>query len=207
MFRRVQSLLFGLLVVASAWFMSSGLFRPAIALAPSESLAQAVQEIEQLDVLRSGLAATLKDATEPPTPETMQEVCKPVGMKAKQISQEHGWQVKQISRQYRNPEHAPTLLAEKKALAKFRANPDLMGFWEPETVADQSGTRYYRRINVEASCLACHGSKDSHPQFIQDRYPQDLAFGFQEGDLRGMYAVFMPDLEPNRVPAYTGVAN
>ena len=65
---------------------------PTLAQAKPEpaQLAKAVQEIENLDALRSGLAAYLKDATEPSTAETMKQVCKPVGMKAKQLSQDNG---------------------------------------------------------------------------------------------------------------------
>lgn len=79
------------------------------------------------------------------------------------------------------------------ALAKFDQDPELVGFWGRATVDDQTGTRYYRRIDVEASCLACHGLKDRRPQFVKDGYPQDLAYNFNVGDLRSMYAVFIPD--------------
>ena len=160
-----------------------------------DTLAKAVQEIEQLDSLRSGLASSLEGRTEEPTMQTMKEVCKPVGMRAMQLSQENGWQVKQISSKYRNPAHAPDTLQSKLALARFEQNPELMGFWERETLNDQEGTRYYRRINVEASCLSCHGLKNNRPQFVKDNYPQDLAYDFQVGDLRGMYAVFIPDVK------------
>lgn len=168
---------------------------PALAQTDPAELAKAVQEIEALDSLRSGLASTLEGRTEEPTLQTMQEVCKPVGMRAMQLSQENHWQVKQIANKYRNPAHAPDNLHSKIALARFEQNPDLMGFWDRETVDGQTGTRYYRRINVEASCLACHGSKNSRPQFVKDNYPQDLAYDFHVGDLRGMYAVFIPDLQ------------
>lgn len=170
-------------------------WHPAIAQAqtnPSE-LAKAVEEIEALDAVRSGLASTLEGKAEAPTAETFKQVCKPVGMRAKQLSQENNWQVKQIANKYRNSAHAPDNLHSLMALAEFEKNPELMGFWQRETLGDRAGTRYYRRINVEASCLACHGEKNSRPQFIQDKYPQDLAFDFKVGDLRGMYAVFMPD--------------
>ena len=158
-----------------------------------EQLAKAVREIENLDALRSGLASTLEGATEPPTTETMKEVCKPVGMQAQNLSKENGWQVKQIASKYRNPAHQPDNLHSKMALAKFEQMPELMGFWERETLDNQAGNRYYRRINVEASCLACHGQKDNRPQFVKDNYSQDLAFDFNVGNLRGMYAVFIPD--------------
>lgn len=167
----------------------------AHAQAPPEPLGKAVQAIESLDQMRSGLASTLKDATEPPTLETFKEVCKPVGMQAQQLAKENGWQVKQIAKKYRNPAHAPGNLQEVMALAKFEQTPELMGFWQREISADKAGTSYYRRINVEATCLACHGAKNARPDFIKDKYPQDLAFDFKEGDLRGMYSVFIPDIQ------------
>jgi len=156
-------------------------------------LVQVVQEIESLDAMRSGLASSLEGSTEIPTMQTMKEVCRPVGMRAMQLSQEHGWQVKQVAKKYRNPDHAPGNPHDQMALAKFDQDPELIGFWGRATVDDQTGTRYYRRIDVEASCLACHGLKDRRPQFVKDGYPQDLAYDFNVGDLRGMYAVFIPD--------------
>lgn len=159
---------------------------------PNE-LVQVVQEIESLDAMRSGLASSLEGSTEVPTLQTMKEVCRPVGMRAMQLSQEHGWQVKQFAKKYRNPDHAPGDPHDQMALAKFDQDPELIGFWGRATIDGQPGTRYYRRIDVEASCLACHGLKDRRPQFVKDGYPQDLAYDFNVGDLRGMYAVFIPD--------------
>ncbi len=184
-------LIMGLSVLSVGW-------NPAIASAApiipnANDLTQAVQEIESLDAMRTGLASSLEGSTEAPTKQTMKEVCRPVGMRAVQLSQENGWQVKQIAKKYRNPDHAPNNLHDQIALAKFNQEPELIGFWDREILDKQMGTRYYRRIEVEASCLACHGLKDNRPQFIQDGYPQDLAYDFNVGDLRGMYAVFIPD--------------
>jgi len=156
-------------------------------------LVQVVQEIEALDAMRSGLASSLEGSTEIPTLQTMKEVCRPLGMRAMQLSQENGWQVKQIAQKYRNPNHAPGNLHDQIALAKFNQDPELIGFWGRATLDEQTGTRYYRRIDVEASCLACHGLKERRPQFVKDGYPQDLAYDFNVDDLRGMYAVFIPD--------------
>ncbi|MEO1300285.1 MAG: DUF3365 domain-containing protein [Cyanobacteria bacterium J06636_16] len=181
-----------LLLVFSFW---GGVPSLAYAQTNPAELAKAVEAIEQLDAMRSGLASTLEGRTEPPTLQTMQAVCKPVGMQAKQLSQENGWQVKQIARKYRNPTHAPDTRQAQKALAKFEQDLELTGFWERETLNGQVGTCYYRRINVKASCLACHGAKGDRPQFVKDNYPQDLAYDFDVGDLRGMYAVFIPDLQ------------
>ena len=187
----VDRLLIGL-VISLLLFLGNP--SPANAQTDPAQLAKAVQEIENLDAMRSGLASTLKDSPTEPTVQTFKEVCKPVGMRAMQLSKENGWQVKQIATKYRNPAHAPDNLHSVMALAKFENDPELRGFWDSESINGQKGTHYYRRINVEASCLACHGGKNSRPQFIQDKYPQDLAFDFNVGDLRGMYSVFIPYL-------------
>lgn len=187
-----------LLVVTSVW---GSFTQYAKAQTDPAALAKAIEEIEYLDAMRLGLASSLEGTTEVPTMETMQKVCKPVGMKAKQLSQENGWQVKQIAAKYRNPTHAPKTLDETMALAKFEQEPDLKGFWGREPLNNQAGTRYYRRINVEANCLACHGAKGDRPQFVKDNYPRDLAYNFTVGDLRGMYAVFIPDFQQALIDA------
>lgn len=198
MFRKLLKICFGVLLIAFVVISDS-----AIAQAQSvpQQLAKAVEEIENLDAMRSGLASTLEGAVEAPTRQTMKEVCKPVGMRAQQLSKENGWQVKQMSTKYRNPDHQPDNLHAKMALAKFDKDSELMGFWDQETLNQEGGTRYYRRINIEASCLACHGRKGERPEFIQKGYPQDLAYDFNVGDLRGMYAVFIPEAEQQSVQA------
>ncbi|MBO0351953.1 DUF3365 domain-containing protein [Phormidium pseudopriestleyi FRX01] len=193
LYRRILNfiLVMGVTLLSVGWNQAIASAAPIIPNA--NELAHAVQEIESLDAMRTGLASSLEGSTEVPTKQTMKEVCRPVGMRAIQLSQENGWQVKQIAKKYRNPDHAPNNLHDIIGLAKFNQEPELIGFWDRETLDKQMGTRYYRRIEVEASCLACHGLKDSRPQFIKDGYPQDLAYDFNVGDLRGMYAVFIPD--------------
>lgn len=190
--RRLYQLLVFLGLVISLLCLS-----PPVALAQSNSaeLSKAVQEIENLDAMRSSLASTLVGKAEAPTLQTMKEVCRPVGMRVVQLGQEKGWQVKQIAAKYRNPDHAPDSLQASNALAKFQEDPDLMGFWQQGSLGDQPGTRYYRRITIEQGCLGCHGARTQRPQFVKEHYPQDLAYDFQVGDLRGMYAVFIPDVQ------------
>jgi hypothetical protein len=160
----------------------------------SKDLGKAVIEIENLTEMRSQLASYLKDSTDPVTPETFKEVCQPVGMRSQRIGKENGWKVKQIASKYRNPDHKPNL-PEQIALAQFNNNPELNGFWQEDSVNGEKGLHYFRRINVEGSCLACHGAKNDRPEFIINKYTQDLAYDFKEGDLRGMYSVFIPELK------------
>lgn len=160
----------------------------------SIALAKAVVAIEQLDQMRITLASTLEGRTEEPTLETMKEVCKPVGMRAIAIGKENGWQVRQVASKYRNPDHAPANVQDRQVIDLFNRHPEINGLWEPARNEQGAGLNYYRRINVEPSCLACHGSKTSRPAFVKENYPDDKAFDFKSGDLRGMYAVYMPEL-------------
>jgi hypothetical protein len=157
------------------------------------TLAKAVVEMEQLDRMRIALASTLEGRSEEPTMDTMKEVCKPVGMKAAAIGQQNGWQVRQVAAKFRNPDHAPASAQEREVIDLFHRQPAITGLWQPATAEQGAGVNYYRRINVEPSCLACHGTKASRPAFVKENYPADRAFDFKAGDLRGMYAVFIPE--------------
>jgi len=162
--------------------------------APAE-LARAVDQMEQLDRMRISLASTLEGSSEEPTMDTMREVCMPVGKRAKAIGRDNGWTVRQVASKYRNPDHAPAGAQETGVIDLFARHPEINGLWEPATAQQGAGVNYYRRIDVQASCLACHGSRDSRPAFVQEKYPADRAFNFKPGDLRGMYAVFIPEVQ------------
>jgi hypothetical protein len=75
----------------------------------------------------------------------------------------------------------------------FHRQQAITGLWQPATTEQGTGVNYYRRINVVPSCMACHGTKASRPAFVKENYPSDKAVNFKVGDLRGMYAVFIPD--------------
>ena len=159
------------------------------------ALSKAVVAMEQLDQMRISLASTLEGRTEEPTIETMKEVCKPVGMQAIAIGKENGWQVRQVASKYRNPDHAPANDQERQVIDLFSRHPEINGLWEPAVAEQGAGLNYYRRINVEPSCLACHGTKASRPAFIKDNYPDDKAFDLAVGELRSMYAVHLPEVQ------------
>lgn len=158
-------------------------------------LAKAVDQMEELDRMRISLASSLEGSTEEPTMDTMREVCMPVGKRAVAIGKENGWTVRQVASRYRNPDHAPIGNQESEVIDLFTRHPEINGLWEPASSEQGAGVNYYRRIDVQPSCLACHGSKDSRPAFVKDKYLQDKAFNFKPGDLRGMYAVYIPEVQ------------
>lgn len=157
---------------------------------PEERLRMHVErEIEALDAMRSGLAATIDDG--PVDQETFARVCKPVGQQARQLAEANGWEVRQLAERYRNPAHQLDEGAAR-AYARFEQDPALERFWV-RTEGEAPGWRYFHRITVEEACLACHGPKEERPDFVKATYPEDRAYGFEAGDLRGLYAVLVPD--------------
>ncbi len=149
-------------------------------------------EIEALDLMRSSLAGPLSARTETVNDTTFAQVCKPVGMKARSLSESYGWTVRQVATRFRNPANAAdSTLAG--LFSAFESDSALVSVWHRSPDGTGPGWRYSRRITVEQSCLACHGTQDERPAFIQSGYPDDRAFGFEPGDLRGLYVVFVPD--------------
>ena len=172
----------------------------ASTLAPEQ--ARVVTAIAALDSMRIARAATIT-ADEDVDAETFARVCKPVGLRARTLSEENGWTVRQIAMRYRNPANAAA--PEDSALfAQFEADPDLVDRWLDATHDGVPGQRYVRRIAVQGTCLACHGARDERPAFVVENYPEDRAYGFAVGDLRGLYSVFVPDstLSAAAVPSF-----
>lgn len=171
---------------------------PAVAQAQQgEAVSKAVAEIERLDALRSGLAATFLASGAPADQQAFNQVCKPVGQTMQQIATNNGWTIRQIAIRNRNPANAADAEATMH-LRRFEREPALQSVVLSTTVNGKAGLRYLRRITVEASCLACHGARESRPAFVKENYPQDKAFAFKAGDLRGAYSVFMPTSAPAR---------
>lgn len=145
-------------------------------------------KLESLNQMRESLASSLigQDRANI-TEETFKKVCQPVGMEFKKWGKEQAYEVRQIAEKNRNP--AAALSPEEKLIfAKFKSDKR-MNFLGVASTEGKGGTVYYQRIPVAKSCLVCHGEKMSRPQFILEKYPDDKAFGFIEGDLRGLYRV------------------
>lgn len=158
---------------------------------PGEGLAKAVSEIERVDALRSGLAATFLKTGAPADQQAFNQVCKPVGQSMQQVATSNGWTIRQVAIKNRNPANAAD--AESAAqLRRFAREPALQSVVLATTLNGRPGVRYLRRITVEASCLGCHGARESRPTFVTENYPYDKAYAFKAGDLRGAYSVFLP---------------
>lgn len=169
-------------------------------LPPADRATAVVRAVEAIDEMRSSLARTFSEGGAEADRETFRAVCRPVGRRARRVAGEHGWQFEQLSRNHRVPAHAPDPEAEA-VLRRMEEDTGLSGVWRRTRLEGRSGWRYFRRIVVEPACLACHGAKEERPAFVRRSYPEDRAYGFEVGDLRGAYAVFVPaDSAPGSAP-------
>ena len=105
--------------------------------------------------------------------------------------------LKRTSFRYRNPDNAPDE-GDEEALLYFERAIQEQG--EPPASLVQRASlgevRYYRPIFVGEVCLGCHGDAESmDPQLLRvlsERYPEDLATGYEAGAFRGLVRVTMP---------------
>ncbi|MCB0391578.1 MAG: DUF3365 domain-containing protein [Bdellovibrionales bacterium] len=154
-----------------------------------ESLFKAIAEIENVNSMRESLAITIPE-NEKANLETFKSVCKPVGMRLQSLNKENQWSIRQASDKFRNPQHKAQGI-EIKAINMFKKDKSLVSFISDSQEKDKIGFYYFRRINVQTSCLKCHGMKNKRPDFVIQKYPNDKAFGFSVGDLRGIYSFFV----------------
>ena len=102
---------------------------------------------------------------------------------------------KRTSLKLRNPANRPDA-AEAATLAHLARLVD-RGEPTPPLVLQRLGPatapaewRVYRPILVQPACLTCHGDPAAQPAelrtALQQRYPQDAATGYKEGDWRGL---------------------
>jgi hypothetical protein len=105
--------------------------------------------------------------------------------------------LKRTSFRYRNPDNAPDA-AEEEAL-RFFEDAVVEGGSPPSHMVQRVSDdqyRYYQPLFVGEMCLSCHGDLGAmNPDVLQaltDRYPGDLAVGYQAGDFRGVLRVTVP---------------
>lgn len=110
---------------------------------------------------------------------------------AAEVAARHGVAVGRSSLKHRSPANAPDDW-QREVLdgfaARVAAGEDAASVTTRSAAADK--LRVARGLKVEAPCLTCHGPKDTIApdvaKAIAAKYPQDLATGFQLGDLRGL---------------------
>lgn len=106
------------------------------------------------------------------------------------LSKEYNCQIERISDKYRNSSNKPNKNDEDILLRLGSSNSG-----EPLLASENGKVVYYKPIRIaNPGCLNCHGieNKDIAPKTLEaivQRYPNDLAIGYKEGDFRGLWKI------------------
>jgi len=155
-------------------------------------ISDVVSKIEQINSQREAMASTIQGVVDE---QTFKNVCQPVGISLKEWAEAGAMspsklEARQITERYRNEKHKPNA-DEKKILRDMHFNKDLVWKIVKESKGGEDGFRLFRRIDIQPSCMHCHGNVNKRPQFIVEKYPNDKAFGYPRGSLRGAYSVWV----------------
>jgi hypothetical protein len=114
------------------------------------------------------------------------------------FGQEKGVIIRRVSSKNRNPLNKPDDF-EIKALQRFEEwykNGELLPQTELASVEEEDEKKfilYMKPIFIQPECLGCHGTENEIPDNIKlilnERYPEDKAVNFKNGDLRGAVSV------------------
>lgn len=112
------------------------------------------------------------------------------------LSNQYNAEIKRTSAKYRNPKNAPTM-EEGKILLAFQEQKDKGVDMKPKILENGDNHIFYAPIVMQEMCMNCHGPKDQISAYekILEKYPNDLATGYNTGDLRGMWSI---TLLPNK---------
>ncbi len=170
----------------------------------TEALVAQAQDV--VERFQTALKTELVSAMQAGGPQHAVSVCEAQAPKIAQgIEAETGWRVQRVALKTRNPANQPTD-TQRVVLEQFdQALRTGVGASIPHHsfVTDKRWV-YMRPISTQGVCLTCHGQNVDADLLanIQSHYPDDLATGFAEGDLRGAFVISAP-LDTISLPADT----
>lgn len=153
--------------------------------------------------LAGALQTELKSAMQTGGPVAAIAVCNSQAMPiTAKVAADHGMILSRVSLKNRNPANAPnewqTAVLEDFEQQKL-AGKDVTDLVWSETASVEDGRefRFMKAIPTGAVCLNCHGSNlaPGVGDVLVERYPEDRATGFAEGDIRGAFVAIrkLPD--------------
>lgn len=180
-----------LALAAALWFTA---FLPAYA---SEDISymhrkdNAIADVNEIIGMRSARAKEFIKPGVEINEDVFKGVCGAVGKRVKEMADKEGVAIRHASLKNRNPKNGASP-EEAEMIKRFGSGAGLMELSETFEKDGKRFFRYTKPIYVEDACLACHGAKDQRPRFIVDKYPEDKAFDYKSGDLRGIISATTP---------------
>ncbi|MBT8396573.1 MAG: DUF3365 domain-containing protein [Gemmatimonadetes bacterium] len=190
------TVLFGVLFCGGAG--ACGDEQPSMTVEEGQAVVQ-VAEPAASELLRT-LVGHLTSALEERGPAGAMEFCSREALpltREVQAGLKGGLKLKRTSFRVRNPLNAPDG-PEEEALLYFEEA--IMAGGKPpasfvQKVSD-SELRFYRPLFIADVCTRCHGPPENLDEGVRavlsDRYPMDLATGYEVGDFRGVVRVSIP---------------
>lgn len=160
-----------------------------------EQKAEYLQKSEQLaKELQDALGPRLMEAMQAGGPPNAIKVCQMVAEElTEKTSQNYpNIRISRTALRFRNPDNKPDELAYQVLKAwetQLESNLPL----EPHLNFTENQVIIHRPIITSGLCLMCHGTQetinDQTREILNQLYPEDLATGFKNGDLRGAFRI------------------
>ncbi|ACD94479.1 c-type heme family protein [Trichlorobacter lovleyi] len=108
------------------------------------------------------------------------------------ITEGSPYYVRQISLRNRNPENRPDAY-EAAELARIASASLPQEHFRVVVSGGKEALRYLLPMTAEKSCLTCHGSFESAPRFVQERFPKGHpSYNYRVGEMIGAISVSVP---------------
>jgi hypothetical protein len=109
------------------------------------------------------------------------------------ISTANGAAIKRVSFKYRSPINQPDSL-ETVVLNNYHNAIVNNKKLTPLVYSNDYENRYFSPIKIKSLCITCHGTpgetmEETDYEFIQKKYPDDLAINYKLDDLRGIWSI------------------
>ncbi len=109
------------------------------------------------------------------------------------LSRAHTVRIKRTSDRLRNPANAPSL-QEREIIEHYSNLAGTEILPAPQLVIEDQKIHYYAPIFLLENCLKCHGVRNTDIttvdyEVISRLYPDDRAYDFKVGDLRGIWSL------------------
>lgn len=109
------------------------------------------------------------------------------------LSEANMVRIKRTSHRLRNPQNAPTI-QEKMIIDDYLTMIGAEELPSPQVIFEDRKVHYYAPIFLMDNCLKCHGTRnqdiaESDYEIISRLYPEDKAYDFKAGELRGIWSL------------------
>lgn len=109
------------------------------------------------------------------------------------LSEANMVRIKRTSHRLRNPQNAPTV-QEKMIIDDYLTMIGAEDLPSPKVIFEDQKVHYYAPIFLMDNCLKCHGTRntdivESDYEIISRLYPEDRAYDFKVGELRGIWSL------------------